>query len=235
MEEKRYPAEKSAEIQKLLDTATLLVGLPPETIDKVTSHVVTRTHPANRAILLENDWGGSVYFILDGWVKIRTYNMDGKEVTLNILGKGEIVGEMAALEESTRSTDAITLTTATISSIPAQDFVNLLKSEPLAGIRLSQLMAKRLRQVNQRLRLREADSLSRVADTLLFLAEGQGEKSGQGAIIPNLPHRELSGISGLARETVTRSLTKLEKKGLIQREQESLCIPDLAALEKAIA
>ncbi|CCI21592.1 Crp/Fnr family transcriptional regulator [Microcystis aeruginosa] len=234
MEEKRYPAEKSAEIQKLLDTATLLVGLPPETIDKVTSHLVTRTHPANRAILLENDWGGSVYFILDGWVKIRTYNMDGKEVTLNILGKGEIVGEMAALEESTRSTDAITLTTATISSIPAQDFVNLLKSEPLAGIRLSQLMAKRLRQVNRRLRLREADSLSRVADTLLFLAEGQGEKSGQGAIIPNLPHRELSGISGLARETVTRSLTKLEKKGLIQREQESLCIPDLVALEKAI-
>jgi CRP/FNR family cyclic AMP-dependent transcriptional regulator len=234
MAEKRYPAEKSAEIQKLLDTATLLVGLPPETIDQVTSHAVTRTHPANRAILLENDWGGSVYFILDGWVKIRTYNTDGKEVTLNIVGKGEILGEMAALEESPRSTDAITLTTATISSIPAQDFVNLLKSEPLAGIRLSQLMAKRLRQVNRRLRLREADSLSRVADTLLFLAEGQGEKSGQGAIIPNLPHRELSGISGLARETVTRSLTKLEKKGLIQRQQESLYIPDLAALEKVI-
>jgi CRP-like cAMP-binding protein len=234
MEEKRYPAGKSAEIQKLLDTATLLVGLPPETIDKVTAHVVTRTHPPNRAILLENDWGGSVYFILDGWVKIRTYDRSGKEVTLNIVGKGEIVGEMAALEESPRSTDAITLTTATISSIPAQDFVNLLKSEPLAGIRLSQLMAKRLRQLNRRLRLREADSLSRVADTLLFLAEGQGEKSGQGAIIPNLPHRELSSISGLARETVTRSLTKLEKKGLIQRQQESLCIPDLVALEKAI-
>jgi CRP-like cAMP-binding protein len=155
------------------------------------------THPANRAILLENDWGGSVYFILDGWVKIRTHNMEGKEVTLNIVGKGEIVGEMAALEESPRSTDAITLTTATISSIPAQDFVNLLKSEPLAGIRLSQLMAKRLRQLNRRLRLREANSLSRVADTLLFLAEGQGQKSGQGTIIPNLPHRELSGISGL--------------------------------------
>ena len=94
MEEKRYPAEKSAEIQKLLDTATLFVGLPPEAIDRVTSHVVTRTHPANRAILLEHDWGGSVYFILDGWVKIRTYNLEGKEVTLNILGKGEIVGEM---------------------------------------------------------------------------------------------------------------------------------------------
>ncbi|MDB9391385.1 Crp/Fnr family transcriptional regulator [Microcystis aeruginosa] len=234
MEEKRYPAEKSAEIQKLLDTATLFVGLSPESLDRVTSHAVTLTHPANRAILLENDWGGSVYFILDGWVKICTHNMEGKEVTLNIVGKGEIVGEMAALEEVPRSTDAITLTTATISSIPAQDFVNLLKSEPLAGIRLSQLMAKRLRQLNRRLLLREADSLSRVADTILFLAEVQGQKGSQGTIIPNLPHRELSGISGLARETVTRSLTKLQKKGLIQRRQEYLCIPDLAALEKAI-
>jgi CRP-like cAMP-binding protein len=235
MKEKYCPAEKSAEIQKLLDTATLLVGLPPENLAQVTSHAVTRTHPANQAILLENDWGGSVYFILDGWVKIRTYDTSGREVTLNIVGKGEIVGEMAALDESTRSTDAITLTTATISSIPAQDFVNLLKSEPLAGIRLSQLMAKRLRQLNRRLRLCEADSLSRVADTLLFLAEGQGQKSGQGTIIPNLPHRELSSISGLARETVTRSLTKLQKKGLIQRQQESLCIPNLAALGRAIS
>jgi CRP-like cAMP-binding protein len=235
MEEKRDIVAKSPEVQKLINTASLFVGLSPESLDQVTSHAVTRTHPANRVILLENDWGGSVYFIIDGWIKIRTHNVDGKEVTLNIVGKGEIVGEMAALEESPRSTDAITLTTTTVSSIPSQDFVNLLKSEPLAGIRLSQLMAKRLRQLNRRLRLREADSLSRVADTLLFLAEGQGQKSSQGTTIPNLPHRELSSISGLARETVTRSLTKLEKKGLIQRQQETLCIPDLVALEKAIA
>lgn len=235
MQEKRELIEKSPEVQKLLNTASLFVGLSPESLEQVTSHAVTRTHPANRVILLENDWGGSVYFIIDGWIKIRTHNVDGKEVTLNIVGKGEIVGEMAALEESPRSTDAITLTTTTISSIPSQDFVNLLKSEPLAGIRLSQLMAKRLRQLNRRLRLREADSLSRVADTLLFLAEGQGQKSSQGTTIPNLPHRELSSISGLARETVTRSLTKLEKKGLIQRQQETLCIPDLVALERAIS
>lgn len=235
MEEKRTPLGKTPEVEKLINTASLFVGLSAESLDQVTSHAVTRTHPANRVILLENDWGGSVYFIIDGWIKIRTHNVDGKEVTLNIVGKGEIVGEMAALEESPRSTDAITLTTTTISSIPAQDFVNLLKSEPLAGIRLSQLMAKRLRQLNRRLRLREADSLSRVADTLLFLAEGQGQKSSQGTTIPNLPHRELSSISGLARETVTRSLTKLEKKGLIQRQQETLCIPDMVALEKAIS
>ncbi len=156
-------------------------------------------------------------------------------MTLNIVGKGEVIGEMAALEEAPRSTDAITLTPTTISSIPAQDFVTLLNSDPIAGIRLAQVMAKRLRQLNRRLRLREADSLSRVADTLLFLAEGQGKQTSQGVEIPNLPHRELSSISGLARETVTRSLTKLEKKGLIKREDDILCIFSLDSLEKIIS
>jgi CRP/FNR family transcriptional regulator, cyclic AMP receptor protein len=220
--------------KKLIETVPFFSGLSDESLKKVTHHAVTRSHPANRAILLENDWGGSVYFILEGWIKIRTHNMEGKEVTLNIVGTGEVVGEMAALEEVPRSTDAIALTATTISSIPAQDFVYLLHSEPMAGVRLAQLMAKRLRQINRRLRLRESDSLSRVADTLIFLAEGQGKSGDKGTEIPNLPHRELSSISGLARETVTRSLAKLEKKGLIQRHDDLLYIPNLNSLEQII-
>jgi CRP/FNR family transcriptional regulator, cyclic AMP receptor protein len=218
-----------------INSTPFFQGLPDAAVELALAHLVTRTHPANQVILLENDWGGSVYFIFEGWVKIRTYNLEGKEVTLNILGKGELFGEMAALDEVPRSTDVITLTATVIGSMPSQDFVKLLHTEPLAGVRLSQLMARRLRQVNRRLRLRESDSQSRVADTLLFLAEGQGKKVRTGETeIPNLPHRELSSLSGLARETVTRVLTRLEKKGLIKRDQESICIPDVLALEKMI-
>jgi DNA-binding MarR family transcriptional regulator len=57
----------------------------------------------------------------------------------------------------------------------------------------------------------------------------------QGTEIPNLPHRELSSLSGLARETVTRVLTKLEKKALIKRDNDIMYIPDVGALEKIIA
>jgi CRP/FNR family cyclic AMP-dependent transcriptional regulator len=216
-------------------SAPFFQGLPESAVEKALTHLVTRTHPANQVILLENDWGGSVYFIVDGWVKIRTYNLEGKEVTLNIIGQGELFGEMAALDEVPRSTDVITLTPTVIGSMPSQDFVKLMHTEPIAGLRLAQLMARRLRQVNRRLRLRESDSQSRVADTLLFLADGQGKKGQTGSTeIPNLPHRELSSLSGLARETVTRVLTRLEKKGLIKRDQDIICIPDLPALEKMI-
>jgi len=218
----------------LIRSAPFFEGLPEPIVEKATAHVVTRSHPPNQVILLENDWGTSVYFILEGWVKIRTYNLDGKEVTLNILGKGELFGEMAPLDEVPRSTDVITLAPTVIGNMPAQDFVQLIHTEPQAGIRLAQLMARRLRQVNRRLRLRESDSVSRVADILLFLAEGQGKKSQQGIEIPNLPHRELSSLSGLARETVTRVLSKLERKELIVRDRDILCIPDLHALERLL-
>mgnify|MGYP001133755689 CR=1 FL=1 len=239
MPEDRFSTPRDAHgnpnYEDILRQTPFFEGLPEELVEKATVHVVSRTHPANQVILLENDWGSSVYFILEGWAKIRTYNLDGKEVTLNILGAGELFGEMAALDEVPRSTDVITLAPTTIGNMPAQDFVRLIKTEPLAGMRLAQLMGRRLRQVNRRLRLREADSTARVADILLFLADGQGKQLAGGiTTIPNLPHRELSGLSGLARETVTRVLNKLEKKGVIDREREAIKIPDLHALERLL-
>ncbi|MBE9078829.1 Crp/Fnr family transcriptional regulator [Romeria aff. gracilis LEGE 07310] len=228
----RYSSGDRAAESDLIRSAPFFAELTDEVIDRAVAQVVTLRHPADQVILRENDWGSSVYFILDGWVKICTYNLDGKEVTLNILGKGELFGEMAPLDEVPRSTDVITLSSTVIGSMPARSFVQLMQSEPLAGIRLAKLMARRLRQVNRRLRLRESDSQARVVDILLFLAEGQGRAAQRGTEIPNLPHRELSSLSGLARETVTRVLSKLEKKGLIERDRAVLRIFDLTALER---
>ena len=236
MEHQSRYLESNINHDELIKLVPFMSDLPEDTIDRIAAHFVTISHPASQVLLLENDWGGSVYFILEGWVKIRTYNLDGKEVTLNIIGRGEIFGEMAAMDKMPRSTDAITLTKTLIGRLPAEDFVNLINTEPMAGVHLVQLMAKRLRQVNRRLQLREASSMSRVADAILFLVEGQGTEieDDKGTEIPNLPHREISSLSGLARETVTRVLTKLEKKGLIERNADSMRIPDLPALEETI-
>jgi CRP-like cAMP-binding protein len=181
------PYSFDAPINPLIYSVRFFQGLPKSVVEKALIHLVTRSHSANQVILLENDWGTSVYFLLEGWVKIRTYNLDGKEVTLNILGKGELFGEMAALDEAPRATDVITLTPTVTGNMPAQDFVQLIQTEPIAGIRLSQLMARRLRQVNRRLRLRESDSMSRVADTLLFLQKGREYKLKQECKFPIYP------------------------------------------------
>jgi len=227
--------DQKEELDQIISNVSFFRDLPQESAKRAAINLVTRLHPADRVIVLENDWGGAVYFVLDGWLKIRTYNSEGKEVTLNIIGSGEIFGEMAVLDEIPRSSDVITLTETKVCSMPSQDFLHLLNTEPQAGIQLSRLIAKRLRQVNRRLCSRESNSLARIVDTLLFLAQGQGKKDGDSLIIPNLPHRELSSISGLARETVTRSLTKLEKKRLIRRELKNLVILDEQGLAKLIS
>lgn len=234
MQKKKNPLLELPDDRQLLKTISFWHDLSPEALEVLVCHCVIRKHPSSQVILLENDWGGSVYFILDGWVKIRTYNPEGKEITLNIIGKGELFGEMAALDEKPRSTDAITLTETTIASLPAHDFIELVEQEAKIAVRLSQIMAKRLRQVNRRLQLREADSMARVADSILFLAEGQGIETKGVIQIPNLPHREISSLCGLARETVTRVLTKLEKNGFIQREKDFISIPSLSNLKNII-
>ena len=78
----------------------LFEGITTNVLEALGKQMTVRQHPPSQTIILQDDWGSSVYFVIDGWLKIRTYNIDGKEVTLNILGQGEVVGEMAALDES---------------------------------------------------------------------------------------------------------------------------------------
>ncbi len=224
------------DLESFLGSVPLFQDLPPEAIEEATNRLNLRQHPPDKLLLIEEDWGNSVYLVVQGWVKIRTYNYDGKEITLNILGAGDIFGEMALLLSSPRSTDVLSLTAVVIGSLPADDFMALVKSSYLVGLNLAKMMAKRLQQVNRRLRMRQADSVARLVDVLLFLAEGRGKSSAVGVAIPMLTHQELGSLCGLSRETVTRSMSKLEKKGIIERpDRDSIYVPNLLALEKLLS
>ncbi|MCS6781577.1 MAG: Crp/Fnr family transcriptional regulator [Gloeomargarita sp. SKYBB_i_bin120] len=235
------------DILTALRRSPLFEGWEPAALERLSQRMSLAHHEADKLLIMEAEGGGTVYFIIEGWVKIRTHNRDGREITLNILGPGEIFGEMAALAASTRSCDVLSVTPVLVGSLSSRDFMHVVQTEPLMGLRLSQLMARRLRQLNRRLRVRESDSVARVADVLLFLAEGQGRTSAQGIEIPNLPHRELGSLSGLTRETVTRVLRKLEQEGVIerisgkqaQRADETtgrglIRVPNLAVLESLL-
>ncbi|MEN9218518.1 MAG: cyclic nucleotide-binding domain-containing protein, partial [Gloeomargarita sp. DG_2_bins_126] len=162
------------EILVALRHSPLFEGWSSAALERMGQRLLLAHHEPDKLLIMEEDGGGAVYFIIEGWVKIRTHNREGREITLNILGPGEIFGEMAALAASARSCDVLSVTQVTLGSLSARDFMNVVQTEPLMGLRLSQLMARRLRQLNRRLRVRESDSVARVVDVLLFLAEGQG-------------------------------------------------------------
>jgi CRP/FNR family transcriptional regulator, cyclic AMP receptor protein len=241
----RLSSKRSSSFDKLADQSSHLAhktllyllpffeGLPESVVQVAIAHAVTFEHPVKRPIVLEKDWANSsVYFILQGWLKICMTDFDGQEITLNILGRGEIFGEMAALDVCPRSTDVITMTPVTLVSIPSADFIQFLRTEPEAGIRLARLMGNRLRRVNRFLRLRRSQAALRVVDVLLFLAEVQEQGNSKEIAIPKLSHDELGNLCGLARETVTRELSELRNKNLIHYLQDSLFIPDKKPLEE---
>ena len=219
-------------LTEFLNSTLLFHGLPTPIQNRASQRLVLRHHPAGFTLLLEQDWGDCVYLLMQGWVKIVTHNREGRDITLNILGPGNLFGEMASLESSPRSSDVVTLTSVTVGGIPAQDFRDLISTEPQVGFRLAQLLVKRIQQLNRRLQVRESESSARLADVLLFLAEGQGQVQQGGVLIPNLPHRELGSLCGLTRETVTRVLKKLEQEGLLTRpDAEHFYLPDRRKLE----
>ncbi|MBE9174828.1 Crp/Fnr family transcriptional regulator [Synechocystis salina LEGE 06155] len=196
-----------------------------------------RNYPCSQSILFDNYYGGSIYFIAEGWIKVCAMGECSKNNVYTIYGPGEIVGAIAAVEEDWNPTEAVTLTPAKIWSIPTQDFLNLLREDPQAGIQVAIFASKRLRKLNQYFRLREADSVTKVVHILLELIghrENKINTKKHRVLIPNLPHRETAILSGVTRETVTRTLSKLEKKGLILRQGATIEILNLDSLREMV-
>ena len=72
------------------------------------------SHLVDQVIVMEQDWGESLFLIRSGLAKVRTYTADGDEVIMSLLGPGDVFGEMAALDGASRSADVVALTPLTL-------------------------------------------------------------------------------------------------------------------------
>ncbi|MEB3229638.1 MAG: Crp/Fnr family transcriptional regulator [Leptolyngbyaceae bacterium] len=197
-----------------------------ETLSKLEGIVVKHDYPASRAVLMEDAWGNAVYFIESGWVKVRRHSGEDKVVTLAILGKGDFFGEMAILDESPRSTDVIALSSVSLFSISAQQFIQMLFEDAQLHHRMLQLMVQRLRYTNIRLQMRRQPPAIKLAYALLNLAQQYGMPSEIGPQILNIPAADLADISDTSVEDTQKIVEKLQEKGLIEIDstQQLLCL-----------
>jgi CRP/FNR family transcriptional regulator, cyclic AMP receptor protein len=214
-----FPREfiPSMQTEVIGDLFPLLAAANPDTLDLIMSVAVEHEYPAGRAVLMEDAWGNAVYFVAEGWVKVRRNATTGEELAaLAILGKGDFFGEMAVLDESPRSTDVIALTPVKLLSVAAQRFVQILFKDPQLHHRMLQLMVRRLRQTNYRFQLRDQPPAVKLVHTLVTLAEAYGQETEQGIDIVNLTAKDLADVSDITIEEAGKILEKLTEKALIQ-------------------
>lgn len=91
-----------------------------------------------------------------------------------------------------------------------------------------------MRDLNRRFALQSADATSRLLDALAYLArKNSGSDADPQALIPPLAQRELALLAGLARETASRTLSKLRQRNVVAEEEGGgLRLADLQPLQK---
>lgn len=190
------------------------------------------SHQFDQVIVMEQDWGESLFLIRDGVAKVRTYTADGDEVIMSLLGPGDVFGEMAALDGASRSADVVALTPLHLIKLRLAPFASLLERQASFALALARLEASRLRDLNQRFALQSADATTRLLDALAYLARKSSCDQDPQAEIPPLAQKEIALLAGLARETASRTLSKLRNRGTVVEEQGQLRIADLQPLIK---
>ena len=189
-------------------------------------------HAVDQVLVMEQDWGESVFLLLSGLAKVRTYTADGEEVVMSLLGAGDVFGEMVAVDGSVRSADVVTLTPVRLVKLRIQPFSTLLRQHALFALALATLETTRLRDLNRRFALQTADATSRLLDAMAYLARKSSKENDPLALIPPLPQREIALLAGLARETASRTLSKLRSRGTVEERDGSLAIVDPQPLIK---
>ncbi|AII44735.1 hypothetical protein KR100_15425 [Synechococcus sp. KORDI-100] len=189
-------------------------------------------HAVDQILVMEQDWGESVFLMLSGLAKVRTYTADGEEVVMSLLGAGDVFGELVAVDGSVRSADVVTLTSVRLVKLRIQPFSTLLRQSALFALALATLETTRLRDLNRRFALQTADATSRLLDAMAYLARKSSKENDPLALIPPLPQKEIALLAGLARETASRTLSKLRSRGTVEEKQGSLQIVDPQPLIK---
>ena len=190
------------------------------------------SHQVDQVIVMEQDWGESLFLIRDGLAKVRTYTADGDEVIMSLLGPGDVFGEMAALDGGSRSADVVALTPLRLIKMRSSPFASLLGQLASFALALARLEASRLRDLNLRFALQSADSTTRLLDALAYLARKSSGGLDVQAEIPPLAQREIALLAGLARETASRTLSKLRSRGTVKEQNGNLYLADLKPLQK---
>ena len=151
---------------------------------------------------------------------------------MSLLGRGDVFGEMAALDGASRSADVVALTPLHLIKMRSTPFAALLGQEAAFALALARLMSSRLRDLNQRFALQSADATTRLLDALAYLARKSSRDQNPEAEIPLLAQREIALLAGLARETASRTLSKLRNRGTVLETNGQLRIADLQPLIK---
>ncbi len=192
----------------MLDQVEIFHGLNAGEIKALEESSSTRSFPKNTVVIHENDPADSLFVIEAGKVKVYCSDKNGKEFIMNTLGPGDYFGELALLDDATRSASVRTVEKSEFRVVMKDEFNQVLDDHPNIARQLIRNLAGRVRKLTADVKsLALQDVYGRVANVLMDLSEERGD--GTLFIPEKLTQQDIADRVGASREMVARILKDL--------------------------
>ena len=202
--------------------------------NNISSH--TKKYNTDDIIFLEYEKGDKFYMIQSGSVKITKVIKDVEKL-LDIVYPGEFFGEMAILEDTTRSASAIANEPTVLIELRKENFQSILSNNTVMALKLSKMFAKRIFDAKRRLLILQLNEIDlRVYDCLLLLAELQNIPRDQ-YYEPqelNATINDIANWCGVKVNDVQKVLNTLSKTGKIDIKTNTIYVRNLKEIQRQI-
>jgi CRP/FNR family cyclic AMP-dependent transcriptional regulator len=207
--------------------------LDPEAFDQLCRYAKHTTLKRGTTIVSKGDPGNSLIAVISGTVKISVTSPDGRSAILNLIGPGEIFGEVAILDGHARTADATANTNCEIYVIDRRDFIPFVRSQPALAMKFIELLCTRLRWTSDQVEEVILQNLpGRLASALLRLTE-KHKLAPAGRTIA-VTQQEISEMVGMTRESINKQLRAWADRKWVRLEHGAIVVLDAGSLQAIV-
>ena len=208
----------------------IFADLEPDAFDQLCRYAKHATLKRGATIFSKGDPGISLFAVISGTVKISISSPDGRNAILNIIGPGEIFGEMALLDGLARTADATANTNCEIFVIDRREFIPFVRSQPALAMKFIELLCTRLRWTSDQVEQVILQNLpGRLASALLRLTE-KHKLAPQGRTIA-ITQQEISEMVGMTRESINKQLRAWAARNWVRLEHGAIVVLNAEMLQ----
>jgi CRP/FNR family cyclic AMP-dependent transcriptional regulator len=209
----------------------IFCDLDPEALDQLCRYAKHTTLKRGATIVSKGDPGNSLIVVVSGTVKISISSADGRSAILNLIGPGEIFGEVALLDGLARTADATANTNCEIYVIDRRDFIPFVRSQPALAMKFIELLCTRLRWTSDQVEEVILQNLpGRLASALLRLTEKH--KLAPGGRTIAITQQEISEMVGMTRESINKQLRVWAARHWVRLEHGAIVVLSVGPLQE---
>src|SRR6267143_2289144 len=232
-DKKGLPRPSASNKLAVLRKHPIFCDLDAEAFEQLCRYAKHSTLKRGTTIVSKGDPGNSLIAVISGTVKISVSSVDGRSAILNLIGAGEIFGEVALLDGQARTADATANTNCEIFVIDRRDFIPFVRSQPALAMKLIELLCTRLRWTSDQVEEVILQNLpGRLASALLRLTEKH--KLAPAARTIAITQQEISEMVGMTRESINKQLRVWAARNWVRLEHGAIVVLNAEPLQELV-